>query len=80
MSNKLITLCAVALMAGLVIPSGFVEAETSPPAENGILPPINLVVPQSLEHQQYLGISGKETFTIDEIKAEIVLVEIFSMY
>ena len=80
MSNKIIYLCAVALMAGLAIPSGYVEAETSPPAEGGILPPIHLGVPQNVEYQKYLGISGKKTFTIDEIQAEIVLIEIFSMY
>jgi hypothetical protein len=43
------------------------------------LPEFDLAVPKSDEHQKYLGIAGK-TFTIPEIKAEVVIVEIFSMY
>ena len=36
--------------------------------------------PPSTEHQQYLGITEKKSFAIPEIKAEVVLIEIFSMY
>ena len=59
---------------------GFAFAEIKPPAEGGILPQIVLSVPENLELQQYLGVAGKKTFTIPEIKAEVVLIEIFSMY
>ena len=52
----------------------------NPPAEGGVLPEIVLNVPESPELQQYLGVAGKKTFTIPEIKAEVVLIEIFSMY
>ena len=55
-------------------------AEIKPPAEGGTLPEIVLRVPGDSELQQYLGIAGKETFTIPEIKAEVVIIEIFSMY
>ncbi len=59
---------------------GFTGAEVKPPAEGGVLPAIVLRVPDTPEHQQYLGISEKKKFTIPEIKAEVVLIEIFSMY
>jgi len=59
---------------------GFAVAEIKPPAEGGILPQIVLSVPENLELQQYLGVAGKKTFTIPEIKAEVVLIEIFSLY
>ena len=59
---------------------GFAVAEIKPPAEGGILPQIVLSVPENLELQQYLGVAGKKTFTIPEIKAEVVIIEIFSMY
>jgi hypothetical protein len=59
---------------------GFAVAEIKPPAEGDILPEIVLSVPENLELQQYLGVAGKKTFTIPEIKAEVVLIEIFSMY
>ncbi len=55
-------------------------AEINPPAEGGTLPEIILRVPGDSDLQQYLGIAGKETFTIPEIKAEAVIIEIFSMY
>jgi len=65
---------------GVALWPGFAAAGTKPPAEGGVLPSIDLAVPQITEYQQYLGVSGKKTFTIPEIKAEVVLIEIFSMY
>jgi hypothetical protein len=59
---------------------GFTGAEVKPPAEGGMLPDIILRVPDTPELQQYLGVSGKKNFTIPEIEAEVVLIEIFSMY
>ena len=59
---------------------GVAVAEIEPPAEGGMLPEIILRVPENLGHQQYLGVSGQETFAIPEIKAEVVIIEIFSMY
>ena len=67
-------------LLGVVLFPGFAGADTKPPAEGGIMPAIDLDVPQITEYQQYLGISGKKTFTIPEIKADVVLIEIFSMY
>ena len=60
--------------------AGFAGAETKPPAEGGVLPGIVLEVPANSELQHYLGVAGKQTFTIPEIKAEVVIIEIFSMY
>jgi hypothetical protein len=58
----------------------FAGAEVKPPAEGGVLPAIVLHVPDTPELQQYLGLSGKKNFTMPEIEAEVVLIEIFSMY
>jgi len=55
-------------------------AASTPPAVGGKLPEITLEAPQNTELQMYLGVSGKQTFAIPEIKAEVVLIEIFSMY
>ena len=73
-------LLTISLIVGIVITNGFVEAAESPPAVGGEMPQIILDVPESLEHQKYLQVGNKKTFTIAEIKAEIVLIEIFSMY
>ena len=69
-----------ALILCLLAVVGFAVAEIKPPAEGGILPEIVLSAPENTELQQYLGVTGKKTFTIPEIKAAVVLIEIFSMY
>jgi hypothetical protein len=55
-------------------------AASEPPAAGGKLPEIKLAAPQDSELQLYLGVSGRQTFAIPEVNAEIVLIEIFSMY
>jgi hypothetical protein len=60
--------------------AGFAGAKTKPPTEGGVLPEIVLNVPENSELQQYLGVAGKKKFTLPEIKAEVVIIEIFSMY
>ena len=56
------------------------SAVTKPPSEGDLLPDIVLTVPQILDQQKYLGLSSETTFTIPQIKASVVIVEIFSMY
>ena len=77
---RFILKCIFALILCLLAVVGFAVAEIKPPAEGGILPEIVLSAPENSELQQYLGVTGKKTFTIPEIKAEVVLIEIFSMY
>lgn len=69
----ILTVCMAAIGA-------LAQTGARPPAEGGIMPEILLSVPQSPDHQRYLGVTGKSTFTIPEIDAEVVIIEIFSMY
>jgi hypothetical protein len=55
-------------------------ADTKPPAEGAALPAFSLPSPKDADHRTYLGVTGKETFGIADIKAEVVLIEIFNMY
>jgi hypothetical protein len=66
--------------AFLFLWAGMANPASQPPAVGGKLPEIILAVPHEIELRQYLGLSGKETFAIPEIKAEVVLIEIFNMY
>ena len=50
------------------------------PEKGGVLPEIILPVPQKPELQKYLGLSGKGSFSIPQVQADVVLIEIFSMY
>ncbi len=71
----------VSLFACCFILSGDpASADSQIPAEGGVWPQIILPVPQNADHQNYLGITGKETFAVSEIKAEVVIIEIFNMY
>jgi hypothetical protein len=70
----------LAVFVGIfLLTASFSKADSHPPAVGGVLPEFDLSVPKSDEHQKYLGLAGK-TFTIPQIKAEVVIVEIFSMY
>ena len=64
----------------LVVSASFARATSQPPSVGGQLPEFTLPVPKSDEHQEYLGLAGKDNFKIAEISAEIVIIEIFSMY
>jgi hypothetical protein len=64
----------------LIMINGAAGGDSMPPPEGGVLPEIVLTVPESPEHQKYLGLTGKKTFKIPDIKSEIVIIEIFSMY
>ncbi|MEJ2727069.1 MAG: hypothetical protein P8185_00940 [Deltaproteobacteria bacterium] len=65
---------------GLIVIITFVAAAGQPPEEGGVLPGIFLPVPKNPELQSYLGLTGKGKFEIPKIKAEVVIIEIFSMY
>jgi peroxiredoxin len=51
-----------------------------PPAVGGMLPEVVLPLPQQAEDRAYLGIKSGDTFKIPQIVADVVIVEIFSMY
>ncbi|CAB1078289.1 hypothetical protein D1AOALGA4SA_6043 [Olavius algarvensis Delta 1 endosymbiont] len=70
----------LAAALGFLLSVGPAVAASQPPAVGGKLPEITLAAPQDAELQLYLGVRGKQTFAIPEIKAEVVLIEIFSMY
>ncbi len=56
------------------------HCSSQPPAVGGMLPAVVLPVPEQAEERNYLGIKSGETFRIPEIAADVVIVEIFSMY
>jgi hypothetical protein len=55
-------------------------AATGPPPEGGVLPQFELPVPEDAPARTYLGLPGPGKFTVPQIKAQLVIVEIFSMY
>jgi thiol-disulfide isomerase/thioredoxin len=73
--------CFIIIMTLLLIVSP-ASAADSPPVVGGILPDIKLSVPKDSAGKSYLdlGFFGFGSFRIPEIKARLVIVEIFSMY
>ena len=53
---------------------------TGAPQVGDVLPDIILTTPSDPEHLKYLGLKASKTFKINQIKAEVVIIEIFSMY
>ena len=71
----------VAVLMGVILMSaGFSSASSQPPAVGGVLPEFSLSVPKNDDHQKYLGVVGKKVFTIPEVEADVVIIQIFSMY
>ncbi|MEE4165376.1 MAG: redoxin domain-containing protein [Desulfocapsaceae bacterium] len=46
------------------------------------MPRLELTIPDIPEHQDYLGVQGSpgDSFTVEDIDADILLIELFSMY
>jgi hypothetical protein len=73
-----IALFYVCSLWGASLPSA--AAENKPPAEGGTLPPITMAAPKNAEDLAYLGLTDKKDFTVADIAAEVVIIEIFNMY
>lgn len=52
----------------------------SPLVTGDALSTVKLPIPQNPDARSYLGLSGHGVFRISQIKAEVVIIEIFSMY
>ncbi|MEJ5365754.1 MAG: TlpA disulfide reductase family protein [Desulfosoma sp.] len=75
--------CIVFLMAFLAWGLGRPEpgrAESGVPGVGQSFPPIALEAPKDPAMRTYLGIGAAQTFTVDQVDADVVVVEIFSMY
>jgi hypothetical protein len=79
MKRMLVYQLAAIAMFVVMFDSGLVAAK-SPPQKGGVLPEIDLAVPKDPSHRSYLGVSSDGTFKIPQVKAEVVIIEIFNMY
>jgi thiol-disulfide isomerase/thioredoxin len=78
MKRKLLGLAIVVITLCMTMAIG--SAENSPPKEGNPFPEIELLKPVNPVELKYLGLSGSGLFKINEIKAEVVIIEVFSMY
>lgn len=78
MKRNLFLFFAAVLILTLQIPAGsFATSDTSEP-----LPLLQLIVPDNDSYRDYLGLKGQpgDTFTVEDIDADVLLIELFSMY
>lgn len=78
MQNKLIRIASIVI--GLALFSSAALPSEPPPITASVISSINLPVPQGPEDKTYLGLAGDGLFDISQVKAEVVIIEIFSMY
>jgi hypothetical protein len=69
----------VSIVLTLSLNPALVPAKSAP-RKGGAMPEISLPIPKAPAHRKYLGLSGKGQFKIPQIKADVVIIEIFSMY
>jgi len=73
------TLATIAILLALFHCS-LAFGSNAPPIKGDVLPDIKITIPQNATDRNYLGLENTGFFTIPQIKATIVIVEIFSMY
>jgi peroxiredoxin len=77
--NKILMNMLVLIICSLlwIVPA---QAATSPPKVGEILPGFGLTVPGESADRSYLGLSRGGSFKIPQISAQVVILEVFSMY
>jgi len=78
MKGKISSLTIVLLV--LFMAKAICAAEINPPQVGGVFPEIELLKPVNSAELKYLGISGSGIFKVQQVKADVVIIEIFSMY
>jgi thiol-disulfide isomerase/thioredoxin len=80
MKKRVVYFLAVVITVFMIAKS--ISAANYPPAVGGVLPDIKLSIPKESGDKSYLGLGffSYGSFKIPEIKARLVIIEIFSMY
>jgi peroxiredoxin len=78
--NKMRIIVGVAMIAISLITVDSRSFGDTTPQKGDVLPDITIPVPQNNTDKDYLGLKAGAFFKIPQIKAEVVIIEIFSMY
>jgi len=78
MMNK--SLHGFIVLVSILVSMHGISAEGRTPSTGEPFPDIVLAVPEKSLQKEYLGLKGNGSFKISQIKAEILVIEIFSMY
>jgi peroxiredoxin len=78
--RRILWLLAIAMVCRALMGVAASRAAGETPAVGGMLPELVLPVPESPEEKAYLGLKSGNSFMIPQIAADVVIVEIYSMY
>jgi peroxiredoxin len=74
------TAITLAFVFLLCITATVIFAQNTPPKVGSALPEMELTKPDNSAELKYLGLSGKGNFRVNQVKAKVVIIQIFSMY
>ena len=82
MNNKMkgIPISVATIVISLALLHCLAFGSKLPPEKGGVLPEIKIPVPVNAADRSYLGLKSIGFFKIPQIKAKVVIIEIFSMY
>ncbi len=78
MKKRILSLATIILLSFLLVFPAF--PANKPPERGEQLPAVSLPIPKDPDERNYLGLSGSGLFKIPQVKAKVVIIEIFSMY
>jgi thiol-disulfide isomerase/thioredoxin len=73
-------LCLSVFLMMLILATAIGAAENSPPKVGSVFPEIELLKPNNPDQLKYLGLSGSGFFKVQQVKSDVVIIEIFNMY
>jgi thiol-disulfide isomerase/thioredoxin len=80
MTGRIVSRAAMALLCGIIL-AGWSGLALAQPPVGGTLPDFTLSSPKDGGEKSYLGLSWlSRSFRVPEVKAGVVIVEVFSMY
>jgi thiol-disulfide isomerase/thioredoxin len=68
------------VVVAVAVISSLYASAAQPPAAGELLPEMKLAVPVEREHRAYLGLSSGDSFEVQQVKADVVILEVMSMY
>ncbi len=69
----------IMLLVFLALPA-LLFAQTQPPRVGAALPDLKIQKPADSAGLKYLGLSGSGTFAVDQVRAQALIIQIFSLY
>jgi thiol-disulfide isomerase/thioredoxin len=79
-TGKIIPMTLATIAISLALLHCLAFGSNLPPVKGDVLPEIKIPVPENATDRSYLGLESGGFFKIPQIKAKVVIIEIFSMY